>query len=67
TDGAITFDNPSLRALGPQGRGELARASVKNRGFAGPQGVRWRLDITDPVYRSFKGGVMSDSPQRTQP
>ncbi|WP_445222257.1 hypothetical protein ACKWRH_21620 [Bradyrhizobium sp. Pa8] len=66
-DGGLTFDNPSLRALGPQGRGELARASVKNRGLAGPQGVRWRLDITDPVYRGLKGGVMSDNPQRVAP
>lgn len=66
-DGGLTFDNPSLRALGPQGRGKLARASVKNRGLAGPQGVRWRIDITDPVYRGFKGAVMSDSPQAVAP
>lgn len=67
TDGGITFDNPSLRALAAQGRGELARASVKNRGLAGPQGVRWRLDITDPVYRGLRGGRMNDSPQVTFP
>ncbi|MCS3725505.1 hypothetical protein [Bradyrhizobium betae] len=66
-DGGISFDNPSLRSLAPQARGELARASVKNRGFAGPHGVRWRLDITDPVYRGLKGGIMSDNPQVVGP
>jgi hypothetical protein len=42
----------SLDALaGAAGQGRRSRASVKNRGQAGPQGVRWRIDITDPVYR----------------
>lgn len=67
TDGGFSFDNPSLRSLAPQGRGDLARASVKNRGLAGPQGIRWRLDITDPVYRGFRGGTMSDNPQVVGP
>ncbi|EJN16325.1 hypothetical protein PMI42_00002, partial [Bradyrhizobium sp. YR681] len=66
-DGGYSFDNPSLRSLAPQGRGDMARASVKNRGLAGPQGVRWRLDITDPVYRGLKGGTMSDNPQEVRP
>lgn len=65
-DGGRTYDNPSLRSLAPQGKEQRSRASVKNRGQAGALGVRWRLDITDPVYRAFKGGVMSDSPREAR-
>lgn len=66
-DGGFTFDNPSLRSLAAQGRGARARASVKNRGRAGPQGVRWRLESTDPVYRALMGGTMSDDPREVAP
>jgi hypothetical protein len=66
-DGGLTFDTPSLRALGPQGKTKRMRASVKNRGQSGPQGVRWRLDITDPVYRGLMGGTMSDDPREVSP
>ena len=62
-DGGVTFDNPSVRSIGPQGKSRRTRASVKNRGQAGAQGVRWRLDITDPVYRGLKGGSMSSDPR----
>lgn len=66
-DGGFEFDNPSLRALGPQRKVKRSRASVKNRGLAGPTGVRWRLDITDPVYRGLLGGSMSSDPREVQP
>lgn len=62
-NGGATFDVPSLRGIGPQGKSRRTRASVKNRGQAGPQGVRWRIEMTDPVYRGFKGGTMSSDPR----
>lgn len=66
-DGGVSFDNPSIRSLAPQGKVKRSRASVKNRGQAGPMGVRWRLDITDPVYRGFMGGTMSADPREVRP
>lgn len=62
-NGGANFDIPSLRSIGPQGKSRRTRASVKNRGHAGPQGARWRIDVTDPVYRGFKGGTMSSNPR----
>ncbi len=58
-NGGQSFDVPSIRSLAPQGKVRRSRASVKNRGQAGPSGVRWRVDITDPVYRGLMGGTMS--------
>lgn len=66
-NGGVTFDTPSIRSLAPQGKIKRSRASVKNRGQAGAQGVRWRLDITDPVYRGFKGATMSSNPREVSP
>src|SRR5487761_1012981 len=66
-DGGVTHDNPSVRSLAPQGNIRRTRASVKNRGQAGAQGVRWRLDITDPVYRGFMGATMSSNPREVSP
>lgn len=66
-DGGANFDNPSLRSLAPQGKQRRSRASVKNRGQAGPLGVRWRADITDPVYRSLMGATMSSDPREVLP
>lgn len=66
-NGGQSFDVPSLRSLGPQGKIKRSRASVKNRGQSGPMGVRWRLDITDPVYRGLMGGTMSADPREVMP
>lgn len=66
-DGGQSFDNPSVRALSPQGKVKRSRASVKNRGQAGPMGVRWRLDTTDPVYRGLMGGTMSADGREVRP
>jgi hypothetical protein len=66
-DGGTSFDNPSIRSLAPQGKVKRSRASVKNRGQAGPMGVRWRLDITDPVYRGLMGASMSSDPREVAP
>lgn len=66
-DGGVNYDVPSIRQIGPQGKSRYTRVSVKNRGQAGPQGVRWRLDITDPVYRAVKGATMSSDPREVLP
>lgn len=66
-DGGITFDNPSVRSIYPQAKTKRARATAKNRGQAGPMGVRWRIDITDPVYRGFLGATMSADPREVNP
>lgn len=66
-DGGVSFDNPSLRSLAPQGKGKRSRVSVKNRGQAGAMGVRWRIEMTDPVYRGFMGGTMSSNPREVGP
>lgn len=66
-DGGFTFDNPSLRSIGAQAKSLRTRVSVKNRGQAGPQGARWRIDITDPVYRAVKGATMSSDPREVLP
>lgn len=65
-DGGVSFDNPSIRQLGPQRKIKRSRASIKNRGQSGPAGVRWRIDITDPVYRGFMGATMSSDPREVQ-
>jgi len=66
-DGGVTFDIPSIRSLAPQGKTKRSRASVKNRGQSGPNGVRWRVDITDPVYRGLMGATMSADPREVSP
>lgn len=61
-DGGITWDNPSIRAIGVQQRTKGVRASIKSRGMSQTQGVRWRIDCSDPVYDGFLGGTMSSNP-----
>lgn len=62
-DGGITWGNPLLRSLGRQQRTKGVRASVKQMGQTGPQGARWRMDITDPVYVGFLKATMSSNPR----
>ncbi len=59
-DGGFDWGNPLLRPLGNQAKSQRSRVSVTNMGLSGPMGVRWRMDITDPVYASFLGSTMSD-------
>jgi len=66
-DGGWSYDNPAIRPLQPQRKNKRARATVKNRGQSTAMGTRWRIDITDPVYRSFLGGTMSDNPREVLP
>lgn len=66
-DGGLNYDIPSIRSLMPQAKTRRARASIKNRGQSGPMGVRFRIDITDPVYRSLMGATMSANPREVSP
>lgn len=66
-NGGVTFGNPLIRSLMPQGKVRRSRASVKNQGQAGAMGVRWRIDITDPVYRGFMAATMSEDPREVKP
>jgi hypothetical protein len=63
-NGGLTWGNPLVRSLGPQGNSKHYRASVKNLGLSGPMGDRWRVDITDPVYVGFMGGTQSSNPRQ---
>jgi hypothetical protein len=60
-DGLI-WKNPLLRSLGPQGSSKTTRVVVKHTGMSGPQGRRWRLDITDPVNAPFMSATQADDP-----
>jgi hypothetical protein len=62
-DGGLNWGNPLVRALGVQGKSKRARASVKNLGLSGPQGCRWRCDVTDPVYTGFLKATQSSNPR----
>ena len=46
---------PLLRKLGRQANARQ-RVSVLNTGLSGPQGRRWRIEVSDPVYVSLIGG-----------
>jgi hypothetical protein len=62
-DGGFTFDVPSVRKLGTLGQSKRQRVSVKNRGLSGPQGCRWRFDVTAPVYIALLGATQSNDPR----
>lgn len=66
-DGGLSYDTPSIRSLAQQAKTKRSRASVKNRGQSGPMGVRWRIDITDPVYRGLMSATMSSDPREVSP
>jgi hypothetical protein len=54
-DGGVSWSNPVLRKLGRQQQAKT-RVYVLNLGISGPQGRRWRVDISDPVYVGLLGG-----------
>jgi hypothetical protein len=62
-DSGLSWGNPLLRPLGAQAQALRGRVSVLNQGLSRPGGVRWRLDVTDPVYVSLMGGTMSSEPR----
>lgn len=55
TDGGTKWSVPVVRKLGPQ-RSTNVRVTVNRCGLAGPQGMKFRLDISDPVTVAFLGG-----------
>jgi hypothetical protein len=63
----LNWGNPLLRSLGTQANALRNNVFVTNMGYSGSMGVRWRLDVTDPVFVSLMGGTMSSDmrPQGT--
>lgn len=61
-DSGVRWDNPRLRALGPAANSRR-RVYGTNWGLSGPQGARWRMDVTDEVYSAFMGATMSADPR----
>ncbi|MDR3487095.1 MAG: hypothetical protein P4M05_19585 [Bradyrhizobium sp.] len=62
-NGGLNWGNPLVRQLGSQGHALRQRASVTSMGLSGTMGVRWRLDVTDPVYTGFLGGTQASDPR----
>jgi hypothetical protein len=62
-DNGRTWGPPRLRSLGQLWRSKSTRITVKNMGQSGPDGVRFRLDISDPVYTAFMRATLSDNPR----
>ena len=57
-DGGVKWSVPLIRRLGRQANARQ-RVTVLNTGLSGPQGRRWRIDVSDPVYVSLIGGEQS--------
>jgi hypothetical protein len=57
-DGGQTFGTPVVRQLGGEGASRT-RVTVNRCGSSGPQGRRWRLESSDPVYVSLIGADMT--------
>lgn len=53
-DNGLTWSNPWVRKLGAQGQG-LQRVTVNDLGHCGPQGMKLKFRISDPVHV----GIMS--------
>lgn len=58
TDDGVKWSSALVRKLGRQQKGEQ-RVYVLNMGIAGPQGRRWRLDVTSGVYVGLMRGKQS--------
>jgi hypothetical protein len=56
-NGGYSYGSSVTRALGAEG---VARRSVgiSTVGLAGPKGVRFHLQVSDPVEPGFQGGEM---------
>lgn len=57
-DGGVTWGNPLLRDLGRQATANK-QITLRRMGIAGVHGIRFRLDVSDPVPFSWMGGDMS--------
>lgn len=54
-DNGVTWSQPWLRKLGRQAIGSK-KVTVNNLGHAGPQGVKFRFEVSDPVHLAIMGG-----------
>lgn len=54
-DNGISWSAPWIRKLGRQALGDT-KVTVNNLGHAGPQGVRIRVEISDPIHVALMGG-----------
>jgi hypothetical protein len=62
-DNGVTYRNPRVQKLGQVATTKNTRIEVKLTGMSGPQARRWRMDISDPVYRGFLGATQSTDPK----
>lgn len=62
-DGGITWSNEFFRDLGPQATSNKL-VTMFRTGKTKTHGRRWRLNISDPVYRGFLGATQDMQPQR---
>jgi len=62
-DDGVLWRNPRQQPLGEIAKARTTRISVKHTGMSGPQARRWRLSISDPVYRGFLGATQSTDPK----
>lgn len=54
-DNGVSWSNAWQRRVGPQAIG-LQKITVNNMGHCGPQGVKFRFSISDPVHVAIMGG-----------
>jgi hypothetical protein len=54
-DNGITWSNSWLRKLGQQAIGNT-KVTINNLGHVGPQGAKFRFQISDPVHVAIMGG-----------
>lgn len=54
-DNGLSWSNPWIRKLGRQATG-LQKITVNNMGHCGPQGVKFKFVISDPVHVGLMGG-----------
>lgn len=62
-DGGHTFGSSVTRALGVEGDG-FRVAGISTVGLAGPRGVRFHLQVSDPVEPGFQGGELPNVQRR---
>jgi hypothetical protein len=62
-DNGISYSNPRVRGLGEIAQSLRTSVAVKQTGMSGPQARRWRVDISDPIYRGFMGATQSTDPK----
>lgn len=63
-DGGHSWGDPVLRRLGGPGESKHY-PSIRNTGLSRGHGVRFRLDVSDPVHVGLSGGVIHEPQKRT--